>query len=780
MILQGMAPPSAEVLHFPPEPDSKLFPEPGPLVYSADAGTPLVLDLGSYSTRAGWAGQPDPAVSFRTLSGKAKSGTQGDIVNVAGDQLLCRDIVKTAMRSPFDKDVLQNLDSAETILDYTFSRLGINTERVQHPIMVTEPVCAPNYTRGRVYEMLFECYGVPKVAFGIDALLAYEYNCYTADQAAAAPLTAPWQGAAAAGLIVRAGNACSHVIPVVDGRAVLASAFRLNVGGQRISDTLSDSLRLRYPQHRQALTASRVSYIKEHVCSVALDYTDELSRMARELEASEPDAPLSFVKVMQLPYTEKEVPKQTPEDVEKKKKLREEQANRLIEMARVKREEKLAVLTSNLKTLLQCHEQLKTAKGKEAQAPLLEKMQELGVSDVKAADRVLVAMARQLQEVRERHTAKGFKVEAVSTEIQALMDAEDKVETEQELFPLLTVPDNQLSDEDLLKKRRQKMLKGAQDARLKEKQRKAQEMDARKRQREEEELLRKDKPAAWLTQARAERNALYQRFERRAKRKVMGTERRSAASNERMRAILTTLSGAGDKKKSADGCADDGSDFGEDEDDWNVYRFISKDDASDSSDDELEAKLAEIDSRILDLDPSHVPAVLHHPEPEGPSKRGAVMSSYVATERDFQLNLGTEVVQAPEVVFQPSIVGVDQCGLGELLAHLLRRFTSQQAAAMVQNVLVCGGTASLPGFLRRIESELRPLMTPDLALQVRLASDPINDAWRGAARMAAHASFGNVCVTYADWQEMGPHYLAEHRASNRYIPTPAALATDGA
>ena len=25
------------------------------------------------------------------------------------------------------------------------------------------------------------------------------------------------------------------------------------------------------------------------------------------------------------------------------------------------------------------------------------------------------------------------------------------------------------------------------------------------------------------------------------------------------------------------------------------------------------------------------------------------------------------------------------------------------------------------------------------------------------------------------WQEKGPHYLAEHRTSNRYIPTPAAL-----
>ncbi len=64
------------------------------------------------------------------------------------------------------------------------------------------------------------------------------------------------------------------------------------------------------------------------------------------------------------------------------------------------------------------------------------------------------------------------------------------------------------------------------------------------------------------------------RYERRAKRKVMGTERRSAASNERMRAIISTLAGSEDKKRSVDGCADDGSDFGEDDEDWNVYRQV--------------------------------------------------------------------------------------------------------------------------------------------------------------------------------------------------------------
>ena len=43
-------------------------------------------------------------------------------------------------------------------------------------------------------------------------------------------------------------------------------------------------------------------------------------------------------------------------------------------------------------------------------------------------------------------------------------------------------------------------------------------------------------------------------------------------------------------------------------------------------------------------------------------KRGAATSVYVATAKDFQLNLGTELIQGPELLFQPPIVGLDQCG----------------------------------------------------------------------------------------------------------------------
>ena len=96
------------------------------------------------------------------------------------------------------------------------------------------------------------------MAYATDALLSYEYNTYTSDLASASALTAPWTGAASSGLVVRVGNACAHVMPIINGAAVLASAYRLNAGGKSVSDTLHEVLRQRYPQHRFFFLISKV------------------------------------------------------------------------------------------------------------------------------------------------------------------------------------------------------------------------------------------------------------------------------------------------------------------------------------------------------------------------------------------------------------------------------------------------------------------------------------------------------------------------------------------
>lgn len=55
-------------------------------------------------------------------------------------------------------------------------------------------------------ELLFECYGVPSVAYGVDALFSAHHNCHLEGH----ELTDS--------LIVSSGHQTTHILPVVNGK----------------------------------------------------------------------------------------------------------------------------------------------------------------------------------------------------------------------------------------------------------------------------------------------------------------------------------------------------------------------------------------------------------------------------------------------------------------------------------------------------------------------------------------------------------------------------------
>lgn len=66
----------------------------------------------------------------------------------------------------------------------------------------------------------------------------------------------------------------------------------------------------------------------------------------------------------------------------------------------------------------------------------------------------------------------------------------------------------------------------------------------------------------------------------------------------------------------------------------------------------------------------------------------------------FQLHLGVESIRAPEIMFQPSMVGSSEAGLHETIDFVLKMFTAEEQEALVENVFVTGGCAKFPGDLQ--------------------------------------------------------------------------------
>nr|XP_009669440.1 PREDICTED: actin-related protein 5 isoform X2 [Struthio camelus australis] len=136
-----------------------------------------------------------------------------------------------------------------------------------------------------------------------------------------------------------------------------------------------------------------------------------------------------------------------------------------------------------------------------------------------------------------------------------------------------------------------------------------------------------------------------------------------------------------------------------------------------------------------------------------------------------QLFLGTERIRAPEIVFQPSLIGEDQAGIAETMQYVLERYPKEQQAVLVQNVFLTGGNAMYPGLKARVQRELLEMRPFQSSFQVHLASSPILDAWYGARDWAVeYMTREEGWITRKDYEEKGGEYLKEHCASNVYVP----------
>ena len=90
-------------------------------------------------------------------------------------------------------------------------------------------------------ELLFECYHVPSVAYGVDGLFSLYANIPDFVDS----------------LVVSCGYQTIHVLPVLGRSLDVQHCRRLNYGGAQVDSFMHRILQLKYPGHFSALTLTR-------------------------------------------------------------------------------------------------------------------------------------------------------------------------------------------------------------------------------------------------------------------------------------------------------------------------------------------------------------------------------------------------------------------------------------------------------------------------------------------------------------------------------------------
>lgn len=578
-------------------------------------------------------------------------------------------------------------------------------------------------------EIVFECYGAPSLAYGIDSLFSYRHN------------------KGKTGLVVSSSYTSTHVIPVYNSKALLAQATRLNWGGYHNGEYLLKLIRLKYPAFAGKLNVSQAEHMLRDHGYVSQNYDEELANYLDWTGLEDRDI------VIQYPYTEEVVIQKSEEELARIAERKKESGRRLQQQAAKMRLEKLMKKEQDLEYYKDLQRQIVDQNKKETRRIL----DSGDVKDEAQLDKIVKELEKAIKKARTKDVG-----------------GDPEEEQEQPNFDLLEVPDDQLDEAQLKQKRQQRLLKSNHEARARAKA----EKEAEKARIAEEERLdqerRENDLEGWLEEKRQRRADTMQKMKERDRLKQDLGNRKSLASQIRMKSIANLASDNPTKKRRRGG---DDDNFGANDDDWGVYRQIAVGDNSDDEQEEedLMSNLKTLEEDLLRYDPnfdyentyeaqSDWSKSLLHAFARGPRPFDAASQAELS-----QIHLNVERIRVPEVVFRPSIAGVDQAGIVEIAGDIL----NQRLAGMpirdefLRDVFLTGGNTLFRNFDDRVRDGLRALLPAESPLAVRRAEDALLDAWKGAAGWAGSSAWKTARISREEYQEKGPDYIKV-----RSSPTP--------
>ncbi|RKF59831.1 Actin-like protein arp5 [Golovinomyces cichoracearum] len=703
----------------------------------------IVIDNGSSSTRAGWSFEKTPRISCTPILSKYRDRRFNQTYAFVGADAYADTTARGHIRNAFEagSGIVSNWDVMESVLDYIFIKMGIegSNDRVEVPILMTEAIANIPYSRKNTWltsqiamtEIIFEAYRAPSLTYGIDALFSYNYN----------------QGKT--GLIVSSSHTSTHVIPVLNTKAILSQATRLNWGGFQGAEYLLKLLKLKYPNFPGKLNSLHTeSMFKDH-CYLSKNYDEELANYLDWNYLEKHDC------VIQFPYTEEIIIQKSQEELDKIAEKRKESGRRLQEQAAKVRLEKLIRKEQQLDYYRELQTRLNGTTKKETKRILESE----DLKDEAALEKIIKELDKSIRRARTKDVG-GPEAD------------EEAVEPD---FSLLMIPDDQLDESRIKQKRHQRLMKSSHEARARARAEKEKEKArVAEIKRLDEEKRDKDREG-WLQERRDTRIELMQKIKERDRLKADLGNRKSLASQIRMKSIASLASDNPSKKRRRGG---DDDNFGANDDDWGVYRQITVGEGSeDEEEEDLGESLKKLEAELLQWDPeftekhtleaqndwtkSLIHAFLRGPRPFDPDSQAEA----------HQIQLNVERIRVPEVIFQPSIAGIDQAGLVEvvsdILTHRLKRIGDSDT--FLKDIFLTGGAVLLQNFDERLRDGLRSFLPMGAELSIRKAHDPILDAWKGAARWAGGPEWKMAAVTREEYLENGADYMKEHNFGNALI-----------
>lgn len=282
-------------------------------------------------------------------------------------------------------------------------------------------------------ELLFEAYGVQKLAYGVDGMLAWHANN---SQSTKDPSS----------LVISIGNYSTVITAIINGRVRPENVRRINFGGNTVSQFMLQLLQCKYPTFPVKMSLWQAQEVAHRACKVAMDYDKTLEEFCQDNFLSLENFTVQF------PYSTETLAEKLQKEVAREELAvkRREQAQKLRERAEKQRNEKLEAKRQQLESMRKL--------AKQVTATSLVKPN--GDFDDEEEERTLGQLRLfGYESLEELQTA----IDSERKELDRMMGIEEPKEAPD--YSLVDIPDSNLSPDQIKEKRKQRLLKNSADAR---------------------------------------------------------------------------------------------------------------------------------------------------------------------------------------------------------------------------------------------------------------------------------------------------------------------------
>ncbi|KAJ4885243.1 Actin-1 [Raphanus sativus] len=133
-----------------------------------------------------------------------------------------------------------------------------------------------------------------------------------------------------------------------------------------------------------------------------------------------------------------------------------------------------------------------------------------------------------------------------------------------------------------------------------------------------------------------------------------------------------------------------------------------------------------------------------------------------SVEKNYELpdgqviTIGSERFRCPEVLYQPSMIGMENAGIHETTYNSIMKCDVDIRKDLYGNIVLSGGTTMFPGIADRMSKEITALAPSSMKIKVVAPPERKYSVWIGGSILASLSTFQQMWIAKAEYDKSGP------------------------